>query len=97
MKSNTANKRTRAQKAFSGDFESDDVFTNCNRIRELAGEIGLVDIIDPTSAICGKLMELVARAKCLKEFELIPDGDSLFNEPSREESPEGAGQVSARS
>ena len=97
MESNTATHRTRTLRALNGEYDNDDVFTNCNRIRELASEINLIEIIDPTSAVCGKLMEIVARAKCLKEFELIPDGDSLFNEPSREESPEGAGQVRARS
>ena len=97
MKSNTSNHRTRTLKALSGGYDNDDVFTNCNRIRELAGEFDLIDIIDPTSAVCGKLMEIVARAKCLKEFELIPDGHTLFKDPSREESPEGVGQVRARS
>ena len=41
-------------------------------------------------------MEIVARAKCLKEFEILPDGDLLYDNPSRVESPEGEGQASVK-
>lgn len=71
-------------------------FENCNQIQRLSNEISLLDIINPTSAVCGKLMEIVARAKCLKEFEILSDGDLLYNKPSRAGSPEGEGQASVK-
>ena len=56
----------------------------------------LLEIVNPTSSVCGKLMEIVARAKCLKEFEILPDGDLFYNNPSRVGSPEGEGQASVK-
>ena len=41
-------------------------------------------------------MEIVARAKCLEEFEILPDGDLLYDNPSRVGSPEGEGQASVK-
>jgi hypothetical protein len=80
-------------RAMNGEYNNDSTFTNCNEIKKIAGAISMIDIINPTSAVCGKLMEIVARAKCLKDFELIPDGDLLYNNPSRAESPEGDGKA----
>tara|TARA_R100001480_G_scaffold120771_1_gene119548 strand:+ start:30 stop:311 length:282 start_codon:yes stop_codon:yes gene_type:complete len=80
-------------RAMNGEYDNENSFTNSNKIKKLAGEINMIDIISPTSAVCGKLMEIVARAKCLKDFELLPDGHLLYNKPSRAESPEGDGQA----
>ena len=80
-------------RAMNGEFDNESSFTNSNEIKRLAGEINMIDIINPTSAVCGKLMEIVARAKCLKDFELLPDGHLLYNKPLRAESPEGDGKA----
>ena len=41
-------------------------------------------------------MEIVARAKSLEEFEILPDGDLLYDSLSRVGSPEGEGQASVK-
>jgi hypothetical protein len=76
-----------------GSYDTVNTFENCNAIKKLSLEISLLEIVNPTSNVCRKLMEIVARAKCLKEFELLPDGDMLYDRPSRAESPEGAGKA----
>ena len=84
----------------SESYDAVDTFTNCNEIKKLANKISLVDILSPNKEVACQLMELVARAKCLQEFELLPDGHLCFvnytHDSSREESPEGAGQASVK-
>ena len=85
MDLNSTEDSTRNQGTPKIDYTNDNVFTNCNEIRRLANEINLFDIVDPSSNIEGKLMEIVSRAKCLNEFEILPDGERWFGESSREE------------
>jgi len=96
MKLSRASSRNRKYRTLISSYDSANTFENCNELKRLADEIDMSDIIDPTSTVCGKLMDIVARAKCLKEFELLPDGDLLYNRPSRAESPEGVGQASVK-
>ena len=84
MDLNSTEDSTRVQGTIRIDYTDDGVFINCNEIRRLANEISLFDIIDPSSSIEGKLMEIVSRAKCLSEFEILPDGERWFGESSRE-------------
>jgi len=81
-------------------YHSIDTFTNCNEIKKLSNSIMLSDIITPNSETASKLIEIVARARCLTDFELLPDGHILFSNcehgASRVESPEGVGQVSVK-
>lgn len=73
-------------------YDNISTFTNCNEIKRLASEINVTDVLQPDYVVCGKLIEIISRAKCLKEFELLPDGDLLFNKLSRAEIPEGVVQ-----
>tara|TARA_R100000781_G_scaffold111700_1_gene78350 strand:- start:144 stop:413 length:270 start_codon:yes stop_codon:yes gene_type:complete len=84
MDLNRTEDSTRVERVMTIDYTNDGVFTNCNEIRRLANEISLFDIIDPSSSIEGKLMEIVSRARCLNEFEILPDGERWFGESSRE-------------
>jgi|TARA_R110000824_G_scaffold8548_2_gene38740 hypothetical protein len=84
MDLNSTEDSTRVQGTIRIDYTDDGVFINCNEIRRLANEIDLFDIVDPSSNIEGKLMEIVSRAKCLSEFEILPDGERWFGESSRE-------------
>ena len=85
MDLNRTEDSTRVERVMTIDYTNDSVFTNCNEIRRLANEISLFDIIDPSSSIEAKLMEIVSRARCLNEFEILPDGERWFGESSREE------------
>ena len=85
MDLNRTEDSTRVERVMTIDYTNDSEFTNCNEIRRLANEISLFDIIDPSSSIEGKLMEIVSRARCLNEFEILPDGERWFGESSREE------------
>jgi len=78
---------------FIKSFDTDNTFDNWNQLKKLADEINITDIVDPTYETYSKLMELVSRAKNLKEFEILPDGDFIYKNTSMIESPEGAGQV----
>jgi hypothetical protein len=93
MELSRAYNSTRIKRGDVDSYSDVSVFENCNAIKKLSQNISLLEIINPTSVVCGKLMEIVARSKCLKEFELLPDGDLLYNNPSRVESPEGAGKA----
>tara|TARA_Y100000004_G_C8688791_1_gene316550 strand:- start:128 stop:421 length:294 start_codon:yes stop_codon:yes gene_type:complete len=78
---------------FIKSFDTENTFDNWNQLKKLADEINITDIVNPTYETYSKLMELVSRAKNLKEFEILPDGDSIYKNTSMIESPEGAGQV----
>ena len=71
-------RKTRFDKALQGSFDDVDVFTNINEIKKLAGEIKIVDVINPSSAVYGKIAELLARIKSLRDFALITGGEELF-------------------
>lgn len=74
-------------------YRTIDTFTNCNEIKKLSNSILLSDIINPDNKTASKLMEIVARARCLTDFEVLPDDYALT---SRVESPGGAGQASVK-
>ena len=63
--------QTRFQKALTGSFDDIDVFTNINEIKRLADDIEVLDVVNPTSAVYGKVAELLCRVKALKEFEVL--------------------------
>ena len=96
MELSRAYNSTRIKRGDADSYSDVSIFANCNEIKKLSQDISLLEIINPTSHVCGKLMEIVARAKCLKEFEILPDGDLLYDNPSRVESPEGEGQASVK-
>jgi len=96
MELSRAYNSTRIKRGDVDTYSDVNIFENCNEIKKLSQDISLLEIINPTSHVCGKLMETVARAKCLKEFEILPDGDLLYDDPSRVGSPEGEGQASVK-
>jgi len=96
MELSRAYNSTRIKRGDVDTYSDVNIFENCNEIKKLSQDISLLEIINPTSVVCGKLMEIVARAKCLKEFEILPDGDLLYDGPSRVGSPEGEGQASVK-
>ena len=96
MELSRAYNSTRIKRGDVDTYSDVNIFENCNEIKKLSQDISLLEIINPTSVVCGKLMEIVARAKCLKEFEILPDGDLLYDDPSRVGSPEGEGQASVK-
>jgi len=96
MELSRAYNSTRIKRGDVDTYSDVSIFENCNEIKKLSQDISLLEIINPTSHVCGKLMEIVARAKCLKEFEILSDGDLLYNKPSRAGSPEGEGQASVK-
>ena len=96
MELSRAYNSTRIKRGDVDTYSDVSIFENFNEIKKLSEDISLLEIVNPTSSVCGKLMEIVARAKCLKEFEILPDGDLLYDNPSRVESPEGEGQASVK-
>ena len=93
MELSRAYNSTRIKRDKVDSYSNVNTFENCNEIKKLSLEISLLEIINPTLTVCRKLMEIVARAKCMKEFELLPDGHLLYNNPSRAGSPEGVGKA----
>ena len=81
----------------SKTYSNENTFANLNEIKRLSEEIELVDIVNPSKNCVMKLMEIVSRAKCLEEFEILDDGEYFFEQPSRLESPEGVGKVRVES
>ena len=96
MELSRAYNSTRIRRGDADTYSDVSIFENFNEIKKLSEDISLLEIVNPTSSVCGKLMEIVARAKCLKEFEILPDGDLFYNNPSRVGSPEGEGQASVK-
>jgi hypothetical protein len=62
-----------AEELKAGGYDDVSVFVNINEIKRLAAEIDIVDMLDPTAPVLGKLAEMVSRARSLEEFELLGD------------------------
>lgn len=58
-------------KAIKGDFELVGTFQSLNKCIELANEIQLTELINPSSRITGELAELIYRLQNLAEFEIL--------------------------
>ena len=81
----------------SKTYSNENTFANLNEIKKLSEGIELVDIVNPSESCVVKLMEIVSRAKCLEQFEILDDGKYFFEQPSELESPEGVGKVRVES
>jgi len=62
---------TQFAKALREELEYGDPQYNILRCKELANEIKITDVIDPTSKQIGMLAELLARVREIPDFELI--------------------------
>ena len=64
-------RHTTFHKALLGEIDLGHPQANIQRAKELASEIKIMDVIDPTSRQIGLLAELIARVRESPELELI--------------------------
>ena len=76
----------------SKTYKNDDTFTHLNEIKRLSEEIRLSDILNPDKDCVAKIIELVSRGRCLKEFEILTDGDLLYEQRFGDDVP-GVGKI----
>ena len=53
------------------DFQTDSVYDNLERCREISDELKITDIIDPNSKQIGLLSELLYRIQNMPELEIL--------------------------
>jgi hypothetical protein len=60
-------------KAVNGEIDVDNVFENLNNCFQLAKDLKITDLIDPSSKQLGEVAELVYRLQNCPELEIIDD------------------------
>ena len=76
-----ARPKTLYQRAVTGDIEIGDVVSNIDKCKDIAKEIKIIDIINPTSRQIGMLAELLYRVKNMPDLEKL-DNTSAFMDSS---------------
>ena len=71
--------KTRLDKAMNNEWSDDSNYDNINKSIELAKNINIIDIIDPTSKIRHDLAEIVSRLKNAENLEIIDIQDFTGN------------------
>jgi len=66
-------KKTKFMKAVNGEIDVDNVFENLNNCFQLAKDLKITDLIDPSSKQLGEVAELVYRLQNCPELEIIDD------------------------
>ena len=51
--------------------ESDSYAENLNKIRELSGDVRVLELLDPSSGLVNVLAEIVERCKRIPELEMV--------------------------
>ena len=64
-------KETKMMKALNDEFEVVSSFKSLNKCIELAKDMKLTELINPSSKITGDLAELIYRLQNLEEFEVL--------------------------
>tara|TARA_R110002051_G_C8389829_1_gene446592 strand:- start:5 stop:238 length:234 start_codon:yes stop_codon:yes gene_type:complete len=71
--------KTRLDKAMDNEWSDDSNYDNINKSIELAKNINIIDIIDPTTKIRHDLAEIVSRLKNAENLEIIDIQDFTGN------------------
>tara|TARA_R110000823_G_C15506174_1_gene453756 strand:+ start:276 stop:509 length:234 start_codon:yes stop_codon:yes gene_type:complete len=71
--------KTRLDKAMNNEWSDDSNYDNINKSIELAKNINIIDIIDPTTKIRHDLAEIVSRLKNAENLEIIDIQDFTGN------------------
>ena len=51
--------------------ESDSYAENLNKIRELSGDVRVLELLDPSSGLVNVLAEIIERCKRIPELEMV--------------------------
>jgi hypothetical protein len=71
--------KTRLDKAMNNEWSDDSNYDNINKSIELAKNINIIDIIDPTTKSRHDLAEIVSRLKNAENLEIIDIQDFTGN------------------
>ena len=67
--------KTRFDKALENVYSEESSHENINKSRQLAKNLKILDVIDPSSKIIGELAEMVSRLKNAEKLEIVDISD----------------------